>query len=496
ESSTPFTVTFDFVAADDPFEPNDNIGAATPLPTSLAIAPTIYPRGDNDWYKVWIAQPGLLTAAASAVDEAMDVYIQVVDLNGKSVRGWTGPDRKGGDTLLEAELPEPGTYLIQVGDGNNDAASVKPFELSFRFDPVADENEPNNSFGGAVIVPPSGARQAAIFPRGDEDWLAVDVDHPGELVVLATNSPDNLDIYMQVLNADKTPILGWIGPARAGGDVEGVADLPTPGRYFIQIADGNNDQSSPDLFEVALAYTAEPDQYEPNNGPAEAPPLTLGGQILFNILPRGDNDWFRVEAASAGELAIVIDESPEDLDIYFQVVDADQKPITGWVAPYRKGGVTEGIADLPMPGIYFIQVSDGNNDARSVTHATLTTAFTPIAEAFEPNNSFGSAVPIELGESYRATILPRGDVDWYLLEAPRAGSFVITVDEVDEDLDIYVNLTDAEANAGGWFGPPRKGGVTEAELAVPAAGLYRLQIADGNNDARSAVPFRLRVDFK
>mgnify|MGYP006206491167 CR=1 FL=1 len=104
-------------------------------------------------------------------------------------------------------------------------------------------------------------------------------------------------------------------------------------------------------------------------------------------------------------------------------------------------------------------------------------------------------MPIELGAPYWATILPRGDSDWYVVEAPRPGSFVVTVDEVDDNLDIYATLFDAETAQGGSYGPPREGAATEAEFAVPAAGPSRLRLHDGSSNGRSAKPFRVTVDF-
>jgi hypothetical protein len=386
--------------------------------------------------------------------------------------------------------------MIETGDSYNDMASVAPFTLGVTFLPVADTGEPNNIFGDAIIVPPTSDRQLAIFPRTDNDWLGLDIDHPGELRMTLTGSPQNLDVYMRVWNSDKQVLKDWFGPPRVGGDVDDFADLPVPGRYFIEIVDGNNDQASRDLMNLALTFTPEPDQLEPNNGAAVASPLTPGGQILFNILPRTDTDWFRIEAATGGELAIAIDESPENLDLYYRVWDANHQVVRDWIAPYRQGGATEGFADLPRPGPYFIEVTDGNSDARSVTPATLSTLFTPIADTAEPNNTFGQAAPLQIGEPVLTNILPQGDADWYLLEAPSAGSFFVTADEVDPELDIAVRLWNAEATPGNWAVPPRKGGVTEAEFSVPAAGLYRLEVSDSNNDARSRNPFRLLVQFR
>lgn len=496
-SATPFKLAVDFTAADDPFEPNNALGAAAPLPANADLFATIYPRTDADWFKVWVSEPGLLTVRATKVPEALDIAIRVWNLDGQVLKDWAVPARPGGDTMLEAEIAEPGIYMIETADSYNDMASVSPFTLGVAFTPVADLGEPNNIFGQAVLVPPTGERTLAIFPRADSDWLALDIDHPGELRMMLTGSPENLDLYMRVWTSDKQVLKDWFGPPRVGGDVDDFADLPSPGRYFIEITDGNNDQASRDLFNLALAFTPEPDQLEPNNGAAVASPLTPGGQILFNILPRGDADWFRIEAPSAGELAAVIDESPENLDLYYRVWDANHQVVRDWIAPYRKGGATEGFADLPRGGSYFVEVTDGSNDERSVVPATLSTAFTPVADVVEPsNNSFGQAKPLKLGEPVEANILPQGDTDWYLLEAPAAGSFIVTVDEVDEALDVVVRLWNAEAAPGNWVGPPRKGGVTEAEFSVPAAGLYRLEVADSNNDARSRNPFRLTVGFR
>jgi hypothetical protein len=495
ESNTPFAAKFDFLAADDPYEPNDSPGAAAPIPAKASFKPAIYPRGDYDWFKLWVAEPGLLQLTAHHVPENLDLYVTVLDLNMTNMTGAVGPPRAGGDTVVDAELPTPGIYLIQISDGSNDASNVEPFAFDVAFRPVDDAAEPNNAMSDAVIVPPTGERKAAIFPRGDYDWLALDVDHPGELSLLASHSPENLDVYIQVLNANGQAVLGATGPARRGGDVDSFADLPAPGRYFIQFNDGSNDASSAESFDLALNFVAQPDQYEPNNGPAEAAPLTPGGQVLLNILPRGDSDWFRIEVPAAGELGFVLEEVADNLDLYVTVLNSDQTPLAAPLGPPREGAVTEGYVDLPRPGVYYVAVTDGSNNARSIQPATLTTSFTPIVETTEPDNSFGQAKPLALGTPYWTTILPYGDTDWFVLEATRAGTFVVTVDEVGERFDIYATLFDAEGVGTAPYGPPRQGAVTEAEFSVPGPGLYRLRLEDGSNDQRSAKPFRVQVDF-
>jgi hypothetical protein len=278
--------------------------------------------------------------------------------------------------------------------------------------------------------------------------------------------------------------------------LEGFADLPKPGRYFVELTDGHSDASSPQLFDLSLTFAPQTDQYEPNNAMSVATPITPGGEIAFNILPKRDTDWFRIEAPSSGELAVIIDKSPKNLDLHFRVWNANRKLVRDWVPPYRKGGLTEGFADLPSAGTYFLEIVDGHSDDRSIQHATLKTVFTSTHDPFEPNNSFGQAKPVAVGSTFEAYILPKKDTEFYLLEAPRAGEFVVTIDSVDKALDLNVRLFDAEGKAGGWTGPPRPGGTTEARLAVKSPGPYRLQVVDGHSDARSSKPFTVNIRFE
>ncbi len=495
-SVTPFTMSVDFRPADDPLEPNNSLGTARPVPSTASFRPAIFPRGDRDWYQFWIDRPGLFSAEATRVPQNLDIFIRVRDFNGNVVRDWVGPAREGGDTYIEAELGAPGRYFIEMSDGNSNAASTDAFRLDLTFEPVDDAMEPNGSFGQASLQERSGTHQIAIFPRGDRDWVAIDVDESGQLDLEVTDVPDELDIYMRVWNANKDVLRDWFGPPRPGGDTYDYADLPRPGRYFIEIADGNNNASDAQSFPLTLNFTPQPDKFEPNNNFIEATPLTAGGEIAFNILPRGDEDWFKIEVPSAGELTAIIDPSPENLDLHYRVWNANHDVIRDWIPPYRQGGVTEGYADFPSAGTYFLQISDGGSNARAIEHAVLKTGFIATNDPTEPNNSFGTAKPIVIGAPHTGYILPRGDVDWLRLELDRPGSLEIEIDDVDEALDVSFRLWTENRDAGSWFVPARPGGPVYATIPITEPGAYRLEIADGGGNARSANGFTVTVSFE
>ena len=238
------------------------------------------------------------------------------------------------------------------------------------------------------------------------------------------------------------------------------------------------------------------DRTPSNNSRATATPIRTGGQIAFNILPRYDNDWFEVRVDEPGELAIEIDEAPGDLDIAFRVLDDNGKVLRNWVRAYRKGGLTEGFSDLPAPGLYYIDVRDAGDDARSIEHAVLKTRFTPTKASLEPNNSLASASRVPLEGTTWAHILPRYDTDWHYFYVPSPGQLSVVIDQVPEELDIAFRALDANAKVlRNWVRGPRKGGVTEGTVHFPAAGWYWLDIRDGGDDARSPQSFRIRRTF-
>jgi hypothetical protein len=345
-------------------------------------------------------------------------------------------------------------------------------------------------------VPATGEHVLAIFPTGDADWLKIDVDHPGELLVDAIEVPENLDISFRILNAEQTDMTGWIAAPRPGGDTTGSADLPGSGWYFIEIRDGGNDSGAVAPFNLRTLFTPSPDQYEPNDSARLATTMSANGEVAFNILPRGEADWFKVDVGEPGELAVNIDEGPDNLDIHFRILNADLVDLTGWIAPYSAGGLTEGFADLPSPGAYFIEVRDGGNDARSIRHATLTTHFTPTETSYEPNDTFGTATEVSLAGSNPAHILPRGEADWNVFYAPGAGTLNVSIDEVPAELDVAFRVLDGDQrDMTGWIPAPRPGGLTTGSVKLERAGWYWMEIRDGGNDARSPAPFRIVREF-
>lgn len=492
-----FTVNLTYQAQPDLFEPDDRIDLARHVPLDGSFPINILPIGDRDWFKFTTAASGALVVSLTDAPEAIDGAFRLLNAEGIEVAYWTVAPRPGGDTIAVLDLPRPGIYYLEVADNNSDAAAIAPLTLTTRFAPSPDLFEPNDALGQAMRIEATGTQRLAIFPKGDNDWLELNIVQPGELVLAVKSPPENLDLGYRVVDGSGVEAQYWTVAPRQGGDLSGFFDVARPGRYFLQLADTNNDASSIEPFGLDLKFTASLDAYEPNDGIGSARVLTPGGEVPFTILPRGDADWFRITVEQPGELAVSIDEGPQDLDIAYRVVNYDWSELAYWVPPYRKGGLTEGFVDFPLPGTYFLEIRDGSNDGRSIEPATLKTVFTPTLASNEPNNAFGEATPVEISGETRAHILPRGDADWHVFYAPSAGELDVEIDEVAENLDVAFRVLDAErSEIQYWISAPRPGGVTTGTIPIPAPGWYWMELRDGNNDERSTQPFKVSRVFR
>lgn len=117
------------------------------------------------------------------------------------------------------------------------------------------ETGPRGHFGFSTPwIQVGQALQGTILPRRDHDWYSILIPAKGQLQVDITDSPASLDMVFRVWNADKRVILDWQAPLRAGGGVTGVAEIPKPGIYYIEVADSRDDGRSPEPYALQAAF--------------------------------------------------------------------------------------------------------------------------------------------------------------------------------------------------------------------------------------------------
>ncbi len=287
-----------------------------------------------------------------------------------------------------------------------------------------------------------------------------------------------------------------------GFDVGGVAerqlrDMATAGggRYFPAANEGELLAALGTAAGVTLTQTLTAEK-EPNNTFGTANPAAANGAISGSIDPQRDDDWFVLDVDQPGLLDVKVTNVPPDLDITVRVFNGEVYPICDWLKPVKPGAETTGRVDIPRRGRYFVQVVDGGGNAASAQPYALGLDFHP-ADGAEPNNTVGTATPIQASGEYFLSILPLRDYDWFTFAVPQRGAVHVKISEVPADLDVHFRLHNAENYPiSEWVNPLRAGAEVEATLDLPAAGNYYLVVADAADNARSPDKLKMALTYQ
>lgn len=259
-------------------------------------------------------------------------------------------------------------------------------------------------------------------------------------------------------------IIGLVVDSATEAQLQQVA-AAAGGRYY----DASSEEALTLAFGVGFGVTdtvgVVTREQEPNDSFAQADPIAPSGSVTGTIDPVRDVDFFRLEVPRAGELAVRIGNVAPELAIGFRVHDADRRVSTNWQRPLREGAETIGFADLPRGGEYFLELRHSGDNAASSQPYVLETTFTPVAEAWPPNDSPATAAPLTLSVPVLATILPAGDVDWYRVQVDHRGEMQLRIDQVPAELTMVARVWDADRRVlHNWMRPLRAGADNDMTL--------------------------------
>ena len=473
-------------------EPNDSFGEANPIAPHTEAKGAIVPKGDSDWYSFEVGHQGELVVLFPDPPAELDMAVRVWTADKAALTSWYYASAAGADFLGVIDLPTAGRYVLEVRDGKNDQSTPTPYSMRLTFAATADWAEPNDSFGDAVSIELNQSYQANILPKGEADWYCFQAPHQGELITTFTDTPASLDMAVRVWGADKNALTSWFYPLKAGADTTAAFDLKTAGRYCLEVRDGKNDARSIDPYTMTPQFTASKDRLEPNDTFGSAAEIALDTIVEANILPKGEVDWYCFVAKDQGRLDIISKDPPKTLDINVRLWNADKAALTSWMGPLSVGGDVNASVDLKTPGRYCLEVRDGKNDSRNVEPYKLETRFSPTGDAFEPNDTFATAKAVPTDATVTASLLPKGEVDWYAIDALRQGRLEVSFTNVPDAVDIAVRLWNAnKAALSSWTYANGPGADTNAQFDLPSTGRFFLEVRDGKNDSAAPAPYSM-----
>lgn len=430
----------------------------------------------------WIFTPSL-SAQEGGTANARPITVHVIgfDVDAATAQQLTSMAQAGGGRYF------PASNEAELSSALGEAAGVPIGGTN-----SAEQGE-NNSRGTANSVAPSSQLSGTIDPRGDRDYYITEVSQQGILRVHLSGVP-GLELSARVYNAEMVGITGWFRPLRAGAEVEGVANIPGAGRYYVYVEDAGSDGASTEAYSLSLEFLAG-DAFEPNNSFGTATEIEPTTQVFSSVLPMGDADYFTFEVERQGALHVNCTGIAPEVDLEFRLYNAEHVGISGYVRPLRPGADTTEVLDLPTAGRYYLYLRDYQGNAISPANHSIELLYEP-GDNQEPNNSFGKATTIDPDGDLAANILPKGDADTYRFLVDHPGAIRVKLGNVPPNLELEFRVYDAEwTGRTGWLAPLRAGAENEAIVDLVKAGWYYLFVRERGGDERAAENYSLELSY-
>lgn len=343
-----------------------------------------------------------------------------------------------------------------------------------------DSDGPQSIAGTATIT-------GLVLPQGDRDEFVFTAPHHGEWTFTVAEAPPDVDVNLGVYPA---PNGGWLPDMAANGDGRLVVDLPEPADYILRVWGRTGGMESETPYRIEAVFTPSLDVFEPNQSAEQAPQISGSGQLTGTVLPRGERDHFIFDAPHHGAWTIAIAHAPAGVDVELGVFPY---PDGGWLPDMSEAGDGRLVVDLPEPGKYVLRAWGRTGGMRSVEPYVLDLAFIPSPDRFEPNHDIDQATAIAGTAQLVGTILPRGERDQFLFDAPHHGEWAIAITDSPEGLDLELGVFPHPD--GGWLPDMSEAGDGRLVVDLPEPGQYVLRAWGRTGGMRSVEPYLLDLAF-
>jgi hypothetical protein len=388
-------------------------------------------------------------------------------------------------SLLTVNIGETGWYIIQVGnralsyadttgDSNGDTTHV--YNMNIVVNDKYDSDPPfNNAPGDATGLNPNderlGLTDNSTTPNND-DYYRVPVTGDSRLVVDVVFQYSLGVVNLFVLNSSLDIVGTSIFDLQNQQHVEVL--VFSDESFFILI---NSTSSYDNYYNLYVNVLPIDDSYEPNDSFDEA--QQLPGDGVYDLFLAKDNfDWFFLSLFRDDEITITLGFTGSLADINLFVYNSNAQLV---------GSSTLGISDheevafiAPFTDVYLIRIRGVSATfTQPGLDYNLTISVVENDDHLEPNNSFGSARPLQDG-NFPELKIRAGNEDYYQIYLKTSEKLDVSVDFNSElgDLDIILydlSVTSVLAASQGFTGHEELSYVTGSDEEV----LLRVALFEG-----------------
>jgi hypothetical protein len=476
-------------------EYNDSLDAAYPVPLSTWITGRIFPKRDEDFYKIYVDRRGYLSVLMDGVPPAMRGYATFYDGNQTYLSRYDYATNDG-DWFKYGFYADPGWYYVRIHDRDSDGHEGT-YGVYFDLTDTFDLNEPNDSKGSATPIE-TGVDITDVFisPANDEDWYRVEIPAQGRLSMSITGAPSTMRGYITLYGSDMDYLSVYNYAYNDGEDVFLHYDVLTAGTYFIKVHDRDG-QAHTDPYTFKAEFTEVTDSNEPNDRLIDATLMTESSATGY-IFPRNDEDWYRIYANEGETLHISVTDVPEKMRAQVNIYGINLNYLT-YSRANNSGDRLYFDYTVPATGFYYIQVRDNNGISHTGSYRLAVQGgspdyepdFDPVTSEVEPNNGIGEATdiplfvppddPLDDNTSITGKIDPYNDNDWFRFYVNSPGIVTVSHTEIPAEITSYLKVYDGGGNSIGHREATNKAEDNILVLTVDQGGYYYVQLWDKDN---------------
>jgi hypothetical protein len=351
------------------------------------------------------------------------------------------------------------------------------------------DKEPNNTIDKASLVTLGKPFHIKINPKGDLDWLKVNVPGPGYIRIQSKTIPKGmqLDVAFARYEEWENEKEHWL---RKWHRVPDALRIAKAGSYYLLVHDAYDDGASTQDIELLVSFLPEFDMHEPNNHPENAVMLESNANIRLAVYPEGDVDWFRVKVSTQGYISLKVKEVPASIrvDAYYGIYDEWKKTevrlLRGWHTLPDAVAVTGSVE-------YLICLHDSYDDNSAPQLFDLKVEFLAEMDPSEPNDNFMNAKIVSAGDKCMMAIYPQGDLDYYKIKIKKGNKLRIWADKVS-DVKAEAMLSIISPNDSNKLKGTSPWKILPAEFDVKPSQEYYILIHDNYDDVGNPQPFMVK----
>jgi hypothetical protein len=231
---------------------------------------------------------------------------------------------------------------------------------------------------------------------------------------------------------------------------------------------------------------------EPNDSILDAGLLENERAVSMRIDSSGDRDWFAIALEGDGYVELGTKRVPEKLQLRARFAEK-----TPWKA--RKKNWLGDWDTLPRTKLfreidtaYFVVRDKRGGSSKKAFR--IRAKFVEEFDEHEPNDEGEEAVKIDLEESMRSYVYPRGDRDLFRIDLERTGYLRARAEATPDELGAEVRFLRREASAGRLL-PISGYRKFPAAASINEEGEYFVELGDDHDDAQSRKPIEWGLEF-